>query len=89
MTRDIPGRQIEGFLHNAQLKSDLIWQQESRAEKWKRLLHPNQTFLYNARGELWSCNIRIPAMLNNNLKLNLTHPPETIQSRDTVFTFGG
>ena len=48
MTRDIPGRQIEGFLHNAQLKSDLIWQQESPAEKWKRLLHPNQTFLYNA-----------------------------------------
>ena len=71
MTRDIPGCQIEGFLQIAHLKSDLIWQQESPAEKWKRLLHPNQTFLYNAMGELSSCKIRIPAMLNNNLKSNL------------------
>ena len=51
MTRDIPGCQIEGFLQIAHLKSDLIWQQESPAEKWKRLLHPNQTFLYNAISE--------------------------------------
>ena len=71
MTRDIPGCQIEGFLQIAHLKSDLIWQQESPAEKWKRLLHPNQTFLYNAMGELSSCKIRIPAMLNNNLIFNL------------------
>ena len=40
-------------------------------------------------GELSSCKIRIPAMLNNNLRLNLTHLPEPIYSRDTVLTFGG
>ena len=28
-------------------------------------------------------------MLNNNLRLNLTHLPEPIYSRDTVLTFGG
>ena len=50
---------------------------------------PSQSkFLYNAimNYKLSSFNIRIPAMLNNNFKFNLTHPPETIKSRDTVFT---
>ena len=56
MTRDILRCQIEGFLQIAQLKSDIIWQQESPAEKWKRLLHPNQN---SSITPLWIINYHL------------------------------